>query len=145
MSYNIMLVDDHPIFRVGLKQVLNAIPEFKVTTDSDNPQDAWDNFQKEQIDLVVTDLSFQDDSGIFLLSSIRNSGSNCPILVLSMLDELFWAERIIQEGANGYIMKNKDISRCVKHLVSLLRDRAGLNGLDYLLALITMENVTWQN
>ena len=122
-----MLVDDHPVFRIGLKNLLDKIPEFQVVIDVDNPKDAWKQFQNKSIDIVITDLSFQKDSGVYLLSSIRDIGSLCPILILSMLDEIFWAERLIQEGANGYIMKDKDISTIITGVFSVLKGNVFLS------------------
>ena len=120
MTSNIMLVDDHPLFRLGLRLFLEKEEEFLVVSDNETPQTAWDSFQQEEIDLIICDLSFQEGSGLSLVRRVRNSGSDCPILILSMHDENFWAERVLQEGVNGYLMKDQNISTVVHAARSIL-------------------------
>ena len=110
MPYKVLLVDDHPLFRVGLRQILEMNSDITVVSEVDSPEKALEYFTGNPIDLIITDLSLQNDSGISLISGVRALDSKCPILVLSMHDESIWAERLIQEGANGYLMKDSDIS-----------------------------------
>ena len=110
MLHKVLLVDDHPLFRVGLRQILENSSDVVVIAEVDTPEKAMQCFADNEIDLIITDLSLQNDSGVSLISKVRELDSNCPILVLSMHDELIWAERLIQEGANGYLMKDSDIS-----------------------------------
>ena len=118
--YKIMLVDDHPLFRMGLKRILQHEPGLKVVFEAENPNQGWIAFQREEVDLVVCDLSFQQESGLTLVKRIRSSGSLCPILILSMHDEHFWAERALQEGVNGYVMKDRDTSIVIAAINSVL-------------------------
>ena len=110
MSYKVLLVDDHPLFRVGLKQILELDSSITVVSEVDSPETALQYFEHNEVDLIITDLTMHNDSGISLISNVRALGSVCPILVISMHDELIWAERLIQEGANGYIMKDSNIT-----------------------------------
>ena len=110
MPHKVLLVDDHPLFRIGLRQILERNSEVKVVAEVDSPEKALQYFVDHDVDLIITDLSLQNDSGVSLISSVRGLESTCPILVISMHDELIWAERLIQEGANGYLMKDSDIS-----------------------------------
>ena len=110
MPHKVLLVDDHPLFRIGLRQILERDSDVKVVAEVDTPEKALQYFNDNDIDLVITDLSLHNDSGVSLISSIRSLESKCPILVLSMHDELIWAERLIHEGANGYLMKDSNIS-----------------------------------
>ena len=120
MTSNIMLVDDHPLFRLGLKLFLEKEEDFSVVAESDTPQKAWDSFQDSNINLIICDLSFQEGSGLSLVRRVRGSGSACPILILSMHDENFWAERVLQEGVNGYLMKDQNIATVVSAARSVL-------------------------
>lgn len=110
MPHKVLLVDDHPLFRIGLRQILERNSDVKVVAEVDSPEKALQFFVNNDVDLIITDLSLQNDSGVSLISSVRDLESTCPILVISMHDELIWAERLIQEGANGYLMKDSDIS-----------------------------------
>ena len=110
MPHKVLLVDDHPLFRIGLRQILERNSAVKVVAEVDSPEKALQYFVDNDVDLIITDLSLQNDSGVSLIASVRDLGSTCPILVISMHDELIWAERLIQEGANGYLMKDSDIS-----------------------------------
>ncbi len=124
MTYKIMLVDDHPLFRMGLKLLLEKEEDLSIISENSNPKEAWQIFRKQEAepDLIICDLSFQEDSGLSLVKKVRDSGSPCPILILSMHDESFWAERVLQEGVNGYVMKDHHISTVIE------ATRAILNG-----------------
>lgn len=110
MTHKVLLVDDHPLFRIGLRQILERDSDVTVVAEVDTLEKAVQYFTDNNVDLIITDLSLQNDSGVSLISKVRGLDSKCPILVLSMHDELIWAERLVQEGANGYLMKDSDIS-----------------------------------
>ena len=115
-----MLVDDHPLFRMGLKTLLEAEEGYSVVSENETPVQAWQAFQHTVIDLVICDLSFQESSGLGLVREIRRSGSKCPILILSMHDEHFWAERVLKEGVNGYLMKDQSAGSVINATRSIL-------------------------
>lgn len=121
MTYRIMLVDDHPLFRMGLKLLLEREDLFSVMVESDSPTKAWKEFQENQIDLVICDLSFPNESGLSLVKNIRTLPSSCPILILSMHNEGFWAERVLQEGVNGYLMKDENIGSVIEAAKTILK------------------------
>lgn len=127
MPYKVLLVDDHPLFRVGLRQILEMNSDITVVSEVDSPEQALQYFTENSIDLIITDLSLQNDSGISLISSVRALDSKCPILVLSMHEESIWAERLIQEGANGYLMKDSDISVIKNAIDSVLNGNVFLS------------------
>lgn len=107
-TYRIMLVDDHPLFRSGLESVINAVENLEVVGHALTADEGLETFKSTDPDLVVSDLSFSQSSGLSLIKQIRQIPSKCPILVLSMHEESFWAEQVLQHGANGYIQKNAD-------------------------------------
>ena len=116
-----MLVDDHPLFRMGLKVLLEKEEGFVVSAECNDPQEAWKLFQVQDFNLVICDLSFPDDSGISLVKNIKKAVPHCPILILSMHNEGFWAERVLQEGVNGYLMKDENIGMVIKAAHTVLR------------------------
>lgn len=121
MTHKIMLVDDHPLFRMGLKLLLEKEETFSVVVESDSPSKAWKEFQENDIELVICDLSFPNESGLSLVKNIRTKPSSCPVLILSMHNEGFWAERVLQEGVNGYLMKDENIGSVIEAAKAVIR------------------------
>jgi DNA-binding NarL/FixJ family response regulator len=103
---NVFLVDDHPIVRQGLYQLINQEPDLNVCGDADNIKKAVDDISKLNPDIAIIDLSLGDESGFSLIKEIRKVCEDMPILVLSIHEESHYAERTINMGAQGYIMKN---------------------------------------
>lgn len=104
--YRIIIVDDHPIFGSGLATLLNAEPNLEVVGHALTVDEGLSEYKRLAPDLIISDLSFMSSSGLLLIKQIRDLPSSCPILVMSMHDETFWAQQVLQQGANGYIQKN---------------------------------------
>jgi DNA-binding NarL/FixJ family response regulator len=103
----LLLVDDHPIIREGLIQILSAEPDLEVCGETGDAREAVLIAQSLQPDLAVIDLSLAEASGLDLLKDIRIRSPKTSILVLSMHDEELYAERVIRAGARGYVMKGE--------------------------------------
>ncbi len=110
---NVVLVDDHPLFRAGLEHVLAHDTRIEIVGVASTTASAYDLFLKVKPDLVVCDLSFEETSGLALIKRIREVPSKCPILVLSMHEEAFWAEQVLRHGANGYVQKDADVEQVI--------------------------------
>lgn len=102
---NVFLVDDHPIVRQGLAQLIEQEPDLKVCGEAADVKEARLALAKTLPDIVILDLSLRDSDGLELVKEIRNKYQHLPVLVLSMHDESIYAERLLSAGANGYIMK----------------------------------------
>jgi len=104
----IFMVDDHPIVRDGLARLISkkAEKEMTICGQADNAADAMKAISAIEPDMVIVDIFLRGCDGIGLTKSIRSRRSDLPILVLSMHDEGLYAERALQAGACGYIMKN---------------------------------------
>jgi DNA-binding NarL/FixJ family response regulator len=103
----VMLVDDHPIVRQGLKDVLNTTGDITVCCESGNANEAIDLINKNKPDMVIADITLDGSvNGIDLVKSIHERFPEILTLVLSMNDEFIFAERAIKAGARGYLMKN---------------------------------------
>jgi len=104
-----MLVDDHHIVRQGMGMLINSQPDMNVSHDADNVADAVTILKQygSEIDIALIDISLNGSSGFELLKSIRIHHPQLPTLVISMHDEILYAERAIHSGANGYIMKQE--------------------------------------
>lgn len=105
----ILIVDDHPIVRDGFARLIanKARHDLVLCGEADSAGDALRLIAKLKPDLVVVDVSLRGCDGIELTKSIRSQYDNMPVLVLSMHDESLYAERALQAGASGYIMKNE--------------------------------------
>ncbi len=101
----IMLVDDHPMMRAGLAQFINKQPDMETCCEFGNASDAFEGLRKFKPDLVLTDITLPDKSGIELIKDLLAADPKLPILVVSMHDETVYAERVLRGGARGYIMK----------------------------------------
>jgi DNA-binding NarL/FixJ family response regulator len=103
----VLLIDDHPIVRQGLSQLINQEPDLHVSSEAASAREALDSLEKSRPDVAIVDISLEDRSGIELIKDLRNRDPELPILALSMHDEALYAERALRAGAKGYIMKQE--------------------------------------
>jgi len=102
-----MIIDDHPIFRNGLKLLIESEGDFQVVAQTDNTTEAVSLYQEHKPDISIVDVTLKDSSGLDLVKSLREYDPEARILVLSMHSEDFYAERALKAGAKGYIMKEQ--------------------------------------
>ena len=103
----VLIVDDHPMMRTGLAQLIDNEPDLKVCAEADNAGQALQMVGKQNFDLILLDISLPDKNGVELIKDILAQKPGLPILVVSMHDELLYAERVLRAGARGYIMKQE--------------------------------------
>jgi DNA-binding NarL/FixJ family response regulator len=101
----IFLVDDHPIVRRGLADLINAEPDLKVCGESDSAESALAAVPGAEPDVVIADITLPGADGIELIRFLRKAKVKAPVLILTMHEEDEYAERAIRAGANGFIMK----------------------------------------
>ncbi len=118
----IILVDDHPIVREGLRRLLEhkAGGEMEVCAEAAGSQDALALIEQTAPDMAIVDVFLQGADGIELIKRIRCRWESLGILVLSMHDEQLYAERALQAGANGYIMKKAPSDELLKAIRTVL-------------------------
>lgn len=104
---NIIVVDDHPLFRHGLVQLLNSDETLSVCGEASSAPEALSMVRKLKPDLLIVDLGLKGPNGIELTKSLRAEFGKVPILVLSMHDEPTYAVRSLRAGANGYVTKQE--------------------------------------
>lgn len=117
----IILVDDHPLVRQGLKQILIQEGDFEVVAEADEANAAFKAAEALHPDLMVVDLSLKGMGGLELIKLIRTQGLKTAILVVSMHDEVIYAERALKAGANGYVMKQEAPETVVTAVRALLK------------------------
>jgi DNA-binding NarL/FixJ family response regulator len=103
----IFLVDDHPIVRQGLAQLINNELDLAVVGQGEEAYESLRALAQARPDLVMVDISLKDSDGIELLKEIKARSPKLPVLMLSMHDESLYAERALRAGASGYIMKQE--------------------------------------
>ncbi len=109
----ILLVDDHPVFTRGLAVLLNERDDCEVVAEAENSQKALALLEETWPNLVIIDLNLGTEDGMDLVKTVHRRFPAVKILVLSMLDESFYAERALQAGAHGYIMKEEVIDQVI--------------------------------
>jgi DNA-binding NarL/FixJ family response regulator len=109
---HIMLVDDHPLVRDGLRARLEAVPHFRVVLEAGSGAEALAMADAARIDLVLMDITMRDGSGIDATAQLSRSHPDIAVLILSMHDKLEYVSQAMQAGARGYVLKDapgKDI------------------------------------
>jgi two-component system, NarL family, response regulator NreC len=116
-SARVLVVDDHPILRHGIAQLIEREADLHVCAEAGSIDDALKVLSNQAIDLVLVDLSLNDRSGMDLLRAAKDRYPQVRCLVLSMHDEKLHAERALRAGARGYVMKQE----ATKKIVTALR------------------------
>ena len=119
----ILVVDDHPIVRLGIRQMIAAEPDLEICAEAESADAARQLVVKAHPDLAIVDLSLAEGAGLELIRSLRGSAPSLPVLVLSMHDEVLFAERALRAGARGYIMKREAITGLVVAIRQVLAGR----------------------
>ncbi|MHC4539577.1 MAG: response regulator transcription factor [Planctomycetota bacterium] len=101
----VFIVDDHPIVRDGLITIINHEKDLAVCGEADEPQEALKAISELRPDVVIVDITLKDSDGIELTKSLKARYPALPVIVLSIHDELTYAERALRAGGRGYLMK----------------------------------------
>src|SRR3954462_2863763 len=102
----LIIIDDHPLVREGLKQLLAGQPDFQIAGEASNAAQARQLLGQMKADVAVPDLTLGQDDGIDLTKWIRENHAKVRILRLSMQVEAFYAARLLRLGVSAYVMKS---------------------------------------
>ena len=116
----IFIIDDHPIVRQGLTQLIAQEPDLVVCGEAARTADALVGLARETPDVVILDLSLNEEDGLGLIKTIRGDYPGITVLVLTMHDETFYAERALRAGALGYLTKQEASANVLAAIRSLL-------------------------
>jgi DNA-binding NarL/FixJ family response regulator len=117
----IFLVDDHPIVRKGLAQLIDSEPDLIVIGQGEDAYGALRAIREVSPNLVLVDVSLKDSDGIELLKELKAQSPELPVLVVSMHDESLYAERALRAGAGGYVMKQEPPEVLLSAIRAVLR------------------------
>ena len=110
---SILLVDDHAIFREGLKKIIENSTGMEVSGEADNGEEALQQINSQKFDLVILDISLPGQSGLEVLKDIKRDFLKLPVLILSMHSEEQYARRLLKAGASGYLKKDSAFDQLV--------------------------------
>ena len=122
----IIIVDDHPIVRRGLIELINHEKDLVVCGQAEDAPEAMKAIRTLKPHIVIVDISLKETNGVELIKDIKVQYPSLPVLALSMHDEFLYAERCLRAGARGYIMKQQATEKVVTAI------RKVLNGQVYL-------------
>jgi DNA-binding NarL/FixJ family response regulator len=117
----ILILDDHPIVRRGLAQLIRQEPDLDVCAEAGTAPETMRAIVDTKPDLVILDISLVGANGIEVTKTIRSDYPKLPVLVLSMHDEEVYAERALRAGAKGYVMKQETPEKVLAAIRTILR------------------------
>jgi DNA-binding NarL/FixJ family response regulator len=119
----ILIVDDHPMMRQGLAQLIGAEPDLTVCGEAENGEIALDSIGNLKPDLVLADISLPGKNGLELVKDFHVLQPGLPVLVISMHDESLYAERVLRAGGRGYIMKQEGGKKLMQAIRQVLEGK----------------------
>lgn len=118
----VFILDDHPLFRFGLKRLIDAQPDLTVCGEAQNAVAALDNALRLAPELITVDISLSESAnGIEFVKNIRAHLPHTRILVISMYEESIYALRALRAGAQGYLMKEEILDRVVEAIQTVVK------------------------
>jgi len=119
----ILIVDDHPMMRQGLAQLINNEPDLTVSGEAEDAQQALSAISQTKPDLVLADITLTGKSGLELIKDMQALHPGLAVLVISMHDESLYAERVLRAGGRGYIMKQEGGKKIMEAIRQVLGGR----------------------
>ena len=117
----ILIVDDHPVVRQGLMQLINHEPDLVVSAEAENADQALETPAQESVDIAIVDISLNGASGLELTEVIKSRWPNMPVVIFSSHDELLYVRNAFRTGARGYIVKlmdsTEEILTAIRHVL----------------------------
>lgn len=117
----VLIVEDHPIVRYGIKRILNSEPDLTVCGDVESAEQAIESLKTIMPDIMVVDISLKHTDGLQLTRIMRAKHPDLPILILSMHDERIYANKALRAGASGYVMKEESTEKLVSAIRNILK------------------------
>ena len=121
MATRIFIVDDHPLVRQGLAQIIEKENDLEVCGEAEDSPEAMKGVGECNPDAVIVDISLQGNNGLELIKNLKALYEDLPILVFSMHDETIYAQRALRAGAKAYVMKKEDSSRIVEAIHKIVK------------------------
>lgn len=123
----ILIVDDHPLVRSGLRLLIDCEPDLTVCGEAADAAEAMRLLESLKPDLLIVDLSLKESSGLDLIKRIKSRNSDVKMLVSSMFEESLYAERVLSAGALGYVHKQEGMERVIEAIRCVMSGRVWLS------------------
>lgn len=127
LKKKLLIVDDHPVMRLGQVEALNRESDLTVCGQAGTARKAMEEIGRLNPDLVLADITLPDKDGLELLKDIQALHPGLPVLVVSMHDETFYAQRVLRAGGRGYVMKSEGPERIVQAIRIVLSGQIALS------------------
>jgi len=124
----VVLVEDHPMFRERLAEMINKELGMAVCGEADNIRDAMQLIVSKKPDIALVDITLRGSSGLELIKDLKAQGIDIPVLVLSMHEEDLYAERVLHAGARGYISKHEGAEEVIRAIQKVLGGEVYVSG-----------------
>ena len=121
---DLLLVDDHALFREGLRSLLQARSEMRIVAEASDAHSALDLAERARFDVALVDVRLKDTSGIALVRDLRRRKVAQPILMLSMFDRTDLVSEALRAGASGYLTKEATATELEQAIVTVMRGDA---------------------
>ena len=129
----ILIADDHALIREGLKKIIKTAPEMAVAAEAENADQVIESLEKNELDIVLLDISLPGKNGLELLKEIKFNRPKLPVLVLTMHPESRYGIQALKAGASGYLTKDsppdelivaiRKVAQGRKHVSPLLAEK----------------------
>ncbi|MEN6386439.1 MAG: response regulator transcription factor, partial [Phycisphaerales bacterium] len=119
----ILIVEDHPVARLGLAKVLSRENDFQIIGEAEDVQQAMDAIENAKPDIIILDLSLKSSNGLEFQKYLKANRPDLNVLVVSMFDETIYAVRVLEAGAKGYLMKDAPVEDLLKAVHSVSNGR----------------------
>jgi len=123
----ILIVDDHPVIREGLTQIINRENDFLVCAEAGDIREAVNAVRKQKIDLALVDMLLNGDTGIEVIKKIKALCPDIIVLIFSMSHELIHVKRALRAGARGYITKDELSEKIIAAIRQVLKGKLYLS------------------
>jgi two-component system nitrate/nitrite response regulator NarL len=122
----ILIVDDHPLFRKGVIQLIQAAPEFRFVGEAANGQDGIRLAHELKPDMILLDLNMKDMNGVEVLKAVKDAGLDSRVIMLTVSDQAEDLVAALQAGADGYLLKDMEPEDLMAHLTEAARGRIAI-------------------
>ncbi len=123
----IVIVDDHPILRKGITELIHSEGAYTVVGEAANLGDAYKVVNAQKPDVVIVDISLDGNNGVELMKELVHRWPELPIVAYSMHDEQIYAERVLRAGAKGYVMKQRPPEDLLEAIKQVLKGKVYLS------------------
>ena len=123
----LIFVDDHSMFRQGLRRLLQDADAFQIVAECSSGAEALAEIRRLKPDVVLLDITMPDIDGIAVVTTLRQAGIKIPVIMLTMHDDPAWCRRALAAGANGYLLKDDAFHELTRAIYAVLEGKKYLS------------------